>query len=263
MSRLARVICLGALVALVAGCSLERGIAPAEKVPENELRIGVTTTYPPIIFRTGGPRIGTVTGVEAELAQHLGQALKRPIRFVEVRWPDQIPVLLEGQTDIIMSGMTITRERQVRVAFAQPYLKTGLAVALRTADGARFGSRARVMATEDTVGVIENTTADTFVQRSMPRARRYPLALASDGALMLKRRTIDVFIHDAPSIMWLVSSNEADLQGMWELLDEEHLAWAMRREDTALLDSVNAVLETWKKDGTLEAVLTRWLPFRR
>ena len=34
------------------------------------------------------------------------------------------------------------------------------------------------------------------------------------GALALRRRTIDVFVHDGPSIAWLVSANEADLAGL-------------------------------------------------
>jgi ABC-type amino acid transport substrate-binding protein len=256
-----RVRALVLVVALVLGaCSAGE---PTRGGRPDELRVGVTTTYPPIIFRAGGPTTGTVTGVEADLARRLGQALGWPVRFVEVRWEEQIPVLLEGRTDIIMSGMSVTRERQVRIAFAEPYLETGLAVAMRVEDGPRYASPGQVMASQAVVGVVERTTADTFVQRNLPRARRLALSRAGDGALALKRRTIDLFVHDAPSIMWLVSENEADLVGLWELLDREQLAWGLRREDTVLLERVNAVLDAWKRDGTLESVLSKWLPYRR
>jgi ABC-type amino acid transport substrate-binding protein len=228
----------------------------------SELRVGVTTSYPPIIFRAGGPTMGQVTGVEAELAYRLGEALGRPVRFVEVRWEEQIPMLLAGRTDIIMSGMSITSARQVRIAFTEPYLETGLAVAMRTEDTARYASKEQILTRSATVGVIEGTTADVFAQRSLPNARRVTFARASDGALALKQRTIDLFLHDAPSIMWLVSENEAALAGSFDLLTKEQLAWGIRRDD-GLLNRANAALAQWKNDGTLEAVLQKWLPYRR
>jgi ABC-type amino acid transport substrate-binding protein len=256
----ARAVLLAAVAVVLAACAMA---GPTGDGGANDLRVGVTTTYPPIIFRAGGPTTGTISGVEADLARRLGQALGRRVRFFDMRWEEQIPLLLAGRTDIIMSGMSITPERQVRVSFAEPYLETGLAVAMRTEDRPRYASREQIMASQASVGVIERTTGDVFVQRNLPRARRVALARATDGALELKRRTIDLFIHDAPAVMWLVSENEADLVGSWELLDRQQLAWAMRREDTALLEHVNAVLDAWRRDGTLEAVLSKWLPYRR
>jgi hypothetical protein len=56
--------------------------------------------------------------------------------------------------------------------------------------------------------------------------------------------------------MWLVSKNEALLAGSWELLTKEELAWGIRRQDADLLNRVNGVLARWKRDGSLEAVLS-------
>ncbi len=72
---------------------------------------------------------------------------------------------------------------------------------------------------------------------------------------------IDIFVHDAPSIIWLVSENEAEITGVWEPLNEEYLAWGVRRDDQEFLTQVNGILKKWKKDGTLNKVLKRWLPY--
>jgi ABC-type amino acid transport substrate-binding protein len=244
---------------LGAGCADDyyRPAPERLEMPPNALRVGVTPTYPPIIFKQGGQ----ITGAEAELARLLGEKLGRPAYFVEVPWDQQIDALIAGRTDIIMSGMSVTEARAVRVAFAEPYLEGGLMAAVRVEDASRYGSRDALVQTTATVGVIEATTGDVFVQRSFPNARRVPLTLASDGALALKRRTIDVFVHDGPSIAWLVSSNEADLAGIWIPLNRENLAWAVRRDDPQLIAQVNQVLAAWKQDGTLSGVLTRWLPY--
>src|SRR5262249_7015694 len=168
-----------------------------------------------------------------------------------------------GGADIIMSGMSVTDARAVRIAFSEPYLEGGLMAAVRSEDARRFGSREALLQTDGIVGAIERTTGDVFVQRNFPNARRVTLSLASDGALALRRRTIDVFVHDGPSIAWLVSANEAELTGIWQPLHRENLAWGVRRDDSTLLAQVNEALAAWKRDGTLTEVLVRWLPYLR
>ena len=246
--------------ALAAGCVQDYyRVAPQAEVPANALRVGVTSSYPPIVFR----QAGQITGVEADLARLLGARLGRPAHFVEVAWDQQVEALLARRTDIIMSGMSVTEARAVRIAFTDPYLEGGLMAAVRTEDAPRYASRDALLQTSATVGVIERTTGDVFVQQNFPNARRVALTVASDGALALRRRTIDVFVHDGPAIAWLVAANEADLAGRWEPLNRESLAWGVRRDDTQLLAQINEILGAWKTDGTLNDVLVRWLPYLR
>jgi ABC-type amino acid transport substrate-binding protein len=256
-----RFVLLLAAVTLGAGCADDyyRPLPMPAEIPKNALRVGVTSTYPPIIFKQSGQ----IAGVEAELARLLGARIGRPVHFVEVTWDQQVDTLLAGKTDIIMSGMSVTQARAVRIVFTEPYLEGGLMAAVRTDDARRYDSREALLQTEATVGVIEGTTGDVFVQQSFPNARRVALSLASDGALALRRRTIDVFVHDGPSIAWLVSANEADLAGIWQPLNRENLAWGVRRDDPQLLAQANEALAAWKRDGTLSELLARWLPYLR
>jgi polar amino acid transport system substrate-binding protein len=253
-----RLLLLLVAVALAAGCVQDyyRVAPPADEVPVNALRVGVTSSYPPIVFR----QAGQLAGVEADLARLLGARLGRPAHFVEVAWDQQVDALLARRTDIIMSGMSVTEARAIRIAFTDPYLEGGLMAAVRTEDAQRYGSRDALLQTPATVGVIERTTGDVFVQQNFPNARRVALTVASDGALALRRRTIDVFVHDGPAIAWLVAANEADLTGLREPLTRENLAWGVRRDDAQLLAQVNEILGAWKRDGTLNDVLARWLP---
>ena len=236
------------LVALtvLAGCVSDRAVTP----PESVLRVGVTSTYPPVIFR----QQGQIVGIEADLAAQLGARLGRRVQFVEVDWTRQIDTLLSGRTDIIMSGMSITEARSIRVRFSQPYFEGGLMAAVRAEDVRRFPTPEALLAASATVGAIEGTTGDAFVQRSFPNGRRVALSRASDGALALRRRSIDIFVHDAPAIAWLVSANEADVAAIRHYLSREGLAWAVRPTDTALLDQVNAALSAWKADNTLTGI---------
>jgi polar amino acid transport system substrate-binding protein len=223
------------------------------------LRVGVTPDYPPLIYRQGE----TIVGVEVDLARRLGQELKRPVTLVPLKWEDQIPALLENRIDIIMSGMSVTPAREVRVRFVEPYLKSGLVAAFRAEDTAKYTSKEVILNSFAAVGAARDTTADVFLQRNFARGtRKVVLPRAGDAVDELKRRSIDIFLHDAPYILWMVSANEATLSALWEPFDRENLAWGVRKGEDAFFAQVDQAVKKWKADGSLDALLAKWLPAR-
>ncbi len=241
---------------ILGSCATAKVEEPEPK-PLPELRIGVTTDYPPIIFKQGEE----IMGVEADLARLLAVELGKTVKFIELRWEDQIPALMSGKTDMIMSGMSITNARKVRVNFADHYLKSGLMTMMHIENVRKYNSIESIKQNFLTIGVQKGTTSEVFVRENFPNVVRVAsFQNASDAPTPLKNRSIDIFVHDAPSIMWLVSENEAELTALWEPLNKEYLAWGVRKNDPELLMNVNSILNKWKKDGTLEGILVRWLP---
>jgi polar amino acid transport system substrate-binding protein len=223
-----KIVFFGLLAFILGNCAATQ-VEHTEPKPFQEFLVGVTPNYPPIIFKQGGE----FAGVDADLARMLALELGKPVKFVELRWDKQIPALLAREIDIIMSGMTITKARGIRVNFSDHYR------------------------------VVSGTTSDVFVRKNFPNLLNVvALQEADDAPAALDRRSIDIFIHDAPSIMWLISENEADLSALRVPLNEEKLAWGVRRDDEKLLMKVNSILSKWKKDGTLNRILLRWLPSR-
>lgn len=236
------------------------GLVAIPSLPAQEnllLRVGVTPDYPPLIFRQGD----TITGVEVDLARRLGQELKRPVTLVPLKWEEQIPALLEKKTDIIMSGMSVTPAREVRIRFTEPYLKSGLLAAFRAEDLKKYPTREIILNSFAVAAAVKDTTGDIFLQRNFARGtRKVVLRKAADGVDELKRRSIDIFIHDAPYILWMVSENESVLSALWEPLNQEDLAWGVRKGEEAFFNQVDQAVKKWKSDGTLDTLLGRWLP---
>ncbi len=69
-----------------------------------------------------------------------------------------------------------------------------------------------------------------------------------------------MYIGDAPSVIWLVSENESTIAGIWLPLNEDYIAWGIRKEDTNLLARANVALAQFRQDGRLDMVLQKWLP---
>ena len=219
------------------------------------LRVGLSPDSPPMAFRRGDD----VVGLEPDFARRLGSELGRNVRFVELSFDELIPALLDGRIDVIMSGMTVTPARRFRVAFADPYLQSGLVALVRRADRARFDTADKVLRANAPVGVRKGTTGEKFVAERMPNATAFLYPTGEAAALELRQNRIDLFVSDAPLVAWLVSSNEADLAGEWNLLTRDDLAWAFRPDDAALRDAANAALARWRGDGTLDEIRARWL----
>lgn len=247
-----RLLFLSAVIALLAGCQTA-SVPPDPSV----LRVGVSPDSPPLVFKQSGQ----ILGIEADFAQKLGRGLNRRVVFVEVPWDKQIDYLEANRTDIIMSGMSITPPRTVRINFATPYLNSGLTAAFRRADCDLSSMIANVLRNQEKrIGFVKNTTGEFYCMERFTKARKKGFSSAEAGISALKSGKIDVFVHDAPMVWWLAAHNEADVVSFPELLNVEPLAWGIGKHNMALLDEVNALLAQWEQDGTSIRILKNWIP---
>jgi len=229
------------------------GDPPAAPAP---LKVGVTPNFPPMIYKEDDQ----LAGVEVDFANALGKALGRPVQFVELDWSDEIPALADGRTDIIMSSMSITLARQIRVAFAQPYMEVGQTALVRREDLGKFALGFPVDP-KGAIGVLKATTGDFLVQQEFPKNKRKTYDSPLDGAKALEKKRIDMFICDSPTALWLEGMNEEEgLVVVPVALTHENLAWAVRRSDPGLLSSVNSALDKMQADGSALAIIKRWIP---
>jgi len=220
------------------------------------LRVGVAPVSPPMVFKQGNK----VVGLEADFAQALGKDLKRGVKFVELPWEDLIDALVNEKIDIIMSSMSVTRARQFRIAFSEPYLRIGQMALVRAKEQQRY-----VLLTDSlrgrAIGVRKGTTGDLLVQQEFPRAKRKFYASDDEGATALMKGKIDLFIDDSTMIWYLAGQYEDKGLVVAPLLfSNELLGWGMRRSDTQLQKSVNAFLKKGQADGELKRILYRWIP---
>jgi polar amino acid transport system substrate-binding protein len=221
---------------------------------QGALRVGVAPNMPPMIFKEGKD----IVGMEADLAQALGRELGRSIVFVELPWPDLLDALEANKIDIVMSSMSVTRARQARVNFSEPYLRVGQ-MALVRAD-----SRGKLLGTglaNHTVGVQKATTSDMLVMQEFPKAKRKYFESGDEAAKALAKKKIDLYFSDSTLIWYLAGKYEASgLEAAPLVFSNETLAWAMRKSDANLLESVNSALKKLMASGELKRTLLRWIP---
>lgn len=223
------------------------------------LKVGVSTNAPPLVYKSGGK----FQGLEIDFANQLGTYLGRNIRFVELAWDKQIPALESGKIDIIMSGMTVTKKRQYRVAFAKAYMRSGQML-LVTSDKARLYSRGiySLMGSKPKIGTIRNTTGDFFITKTINRGDITRFSTSKRAVQALIKEEIDVVVHDAPVVCHYAALYEnKKLTPIMQMATEEYLAWAVNKMNSELLGRVNGFIEAKAADKTLHQTITRWIPY--
>ena len=255
-SRLLGLCLLAATIS--AGCSSQQmrvSAAPVAPAKTPVLRIGVAPDYPPFVLKQGG----VIVGIEADFAARLGEYLRRRVEWAELPWPALIPALQQGRIDAIMSGMAITPERERAVLFTEPYLRVGQMAIIRAKDVARLGRPSALSRGRWKIGYEAGTTGARYVQDNLPLAIGMPFPSVENGLRALRAGEIDIFIHDAPTAWRIAEDTEGVLLGLYRPLTEENLAWAVRKTDTVLRDQLNAALLRCRQDGSLQAILDRWI----
>jgi len=252
MKRMVGLFLLFTGVVLLAGC-ITQGHAPDPTI----LRVGVSANSQPIMFKQGG----TISGIEADFARLLGKELGREVVFIETPWNKLIDSLENNKCDIIMSGMTITGARSMRINFTTPYMQSGMSGLFRRNSYDPSGMLASTIINQNKrIGCVEGTTGEYFVFQRFPRSDKKTYANAGAAVTALKNGKIDMFIHDAPIVWWLSAVNESDLISFPDILNIEPLAWGINKNNMELLDEANALIAKSKKDGTSRKILQNWLP---
>jgi len=76
---------------------------------------------------------GELMGFELDVGRKLAEDMGVDVEFVPTAWDGIIPALLAGKFDVIISGMSITPERNLTVNFSDPYAYSGVTILANTA----------------------------------------------------------------------------------------------------------------------------------
>ena len=255
------------LLLLITGCA--QPAKPTTAKPhsdKNILRVGVTTSSPPFVFKQSGK----IVGLDAELAREFSRFIGRELRFVELNWADQIQALIDNRTDIIMSGMTVTKMREMQIAFSSPYYQTGQMAMVRRENKNRFPTGYYGILGQSPAmhfGVVKGTTGEIFVRKYFESAKKITAYRTGEDAMkalltpFLVNR-IDAFVHDGPILLMLLAKEpSAELAIIPSLLTEEDLAWGIRKTDPELLQAADRFIDNLRKNGQLEEMTRRWIPY--
>ena len=225
-------------------------------VENNSMRVGFSTFVPWAMK----DKKGGYTGFEIEVATQLAQDMGVEVEFVPTKWSGIIPALLTGKFDIIIGGMGITPERNLKVNFSDPYEFTGMSI-LGNKKLAKGQTGLDAFNNPETTIVARiGTTAAAAAKKFLPNAK---LNLFDDEGQALQevlnnRAAAMVASQPFPEFQSIKYQNKLYLPLSGKTFTKEPIGFAIRKGDIDFLNFLNNWIRVKNSEGWLQERYDYW-----
>ena len=256
MKKTSLAVALLALLSLLFAINVSAGPAMDRIIKNGELVVGTSGTQPPM---TAVSKKGEIIGLDADIAREMAAALGVKIKFKMMPFAKLLPALEARQVDMIISGMTMTPERNRKVAFVGPYYISGKGILTVSDRFAALQQANGLNAPEVNIAALKDSTSQQYVEALMPEAKLIPTASYDEAIDLLLKSKIDVLVADYPFCALTAYRFQAKgLLAGKSPLTFEPLAIAMP-EDTLLVNWVQNFMLMLQGTGRLKDMHAKWL----
>ena len=187
------------IACLVALCVVLPGIATADTLENildrGTLRVGMEPGYMPFEMTN---KKGDIIGFDVDMAKRMAKAMGVKLELVSTAWDGIIPALLTEKFDIIMSGMTLTQERNMKISFADPYIVIGQSILINKNLAGEIKSYKDLNNKKYKVASKLGTTGEQATKRMIPSCTYISFETEQEGVMDLVNGKIDAFVYDLP-----------------------------------------------------------------
>jgi polar amino acid transport system substrate-binding protein len=223
---------------------------------KGELVVGTSGDQPPLNATT---RDGKIIGLEPDISSLMASAMGVKLKLASMPFAQLLPALHEGKIDLILSGMTMTPQRNLKVVFVGPYYVTGKAFLTKLETIASLRNANGIDKPEYTVTALKGSTSQMYVEKVLPRAKLIPTNTYDEA--------LDLVIQDKAHAMvadyhfCAVSAFRYKEKGLTTVnapFTFEPIGIAMQEGDPLLVNWVENFLSVLDGSGDLKTLAERW-----
>lgn len=225
-------------------------------ISKNRLRIGFSTFVPWAMKDKKGEFIG----YEIEVARRLAEDMGVQAEFIPTKWSGIIPALLTGKFDVIIGGMGITPERNLKVNFTIPYEFSGMSLVANQKKSAGKTTLEEFNNPQSKIVARIGTTAAAAAKKSLPNAE---IRLFDDEGQALQevlngRADAMVASQPFPEFQTIKYQDKLYLPLAGETFTKEPIGFAIRKGDVDFLNYLNNWIIVRGLDGWLNERHRYW-----
>ena len=132
------------------------------------LKVGMSTFVPWAMK----DKTGKLVGFEIDVATQLAEDMGVKVQFVPTKWAGIIPALLTGKFDVVIGGMSVRPDRNLKVNFSIPYDYAGQSIVANKKLAAGFSSLQDFNHPDVVISARLGSTAADAANKFMPRAKK-------------------------------------------------------------------------------------------
>ncbi len=241
-----------------AGSAQESVIEKIQKT--GVIKVGMSTFVPWAMK----DKQGNLIGFEIDVARKLAQDMGVKVEFVPTAWSGIIPALLTGKFDVIIGGMGITPQRNLKVNFTMPYEYSGMSMVAHRERAKGFSSLADFNSKEVTIAVRMGTTAEQAARKFMPEAQLKLFENESQALQELNLGRVHAVVSSAPMpVFHALKFPDKLFVPLKENFTKEPIGFALRKGDHDALNYFNNWILNMHAQGFLKERTQYWFESRQ
>lgn len=195
-------------------------------------------------------------GSDVDVAKLLARDLGVELEIVPLTGPNRIPYLMTKKVDMVISVFSITPEREKVIAFSNPYgvnqlvLGAPKAISIKGVDDLA-GKR---------VGVVRGNLQDTVLTSVAPQGTK--IVRFDDDATVataIASGQIEAIVTPRTTLHTITTSNPSKSIEVKQVMKSQPYAIGLRKEDTALRETLNKWIDANMKNGRLGTIYQKWV----
>ena len=215
------------------------------------LTMATNAYFPPYEYYDGDK----IIGIDAEVAAAIAEKLGMELVIEDMEFNSILAAVQSGKADMGMAGMTVTEERKQTVNFSDSYAK-GVQVVIVKEDS-------DIASPDDLegkkIGVQLSTTGDIYASDDFGEDNVEKYSKGAEAVVALTQGKVDAVIIDNEPAKAFVKANEG-LKILDTSYADEDYAIAIAKSNTDLLAKINAALKELTDDGTIPAIIEKYIP---
>ncbi len=258
-------IVFAALLLFLGGCAqTNSNTANASASPvidrilqRGELVVGMAGSMPPLNMTS---KEGELIGYEVDLAKAMAAAMGVRAKLEVIPFAELLPALQSGKIDLILSNMTITPGRNLKVAFVGPYFTSGKAFMTKIKTIAMADEADDIDAKKTKLVALKGSTSQAFVEKYIPDATLVTAKDYDEAVEMVLQDKVHAMVADYP--ICVVSIFRYPNQGLLSVittLTYEPIGVGVPAGDPLLVNWVENFMGIAEQTGLLEALKEKWL----
>jgi putative glutamine transport system substrate-binding protein len=244
------------LVAL-SGCGSKSSAGTLGDIKKRgKLVVGVK--YDTMLFGLKNTSNGQVEGFDIDIAKQIAKKLvgdENKIELKEVTSKTRMPMLTNGEIDMIIATMTINEKRKKEVDFSDVYFMAGQSLLVKK--GSPIKGIADLKKGTKVLGV-KGSTSVVNIREKAPDASVLEFENYQDAFTALKAGKGDALTTDN-SILIGMTKQDPGYELVGGTFTEEPYGIAIKKGETELVNAVNDVLKSLKSSGEYDKIYEKWI----
>ena len=219
-------------------------------VEAGKLTMATNAAFPPYEMTTDA---GEFEGIDIETAQAIADKLGLELQIDDMDFDAALLSVQQGKADIVMAGVTVTDERKAVMDFSDSYA-TGIQ-SIIVPEGSDITSPDDLAGKK--IGTQRGTTGYIYCSDDFGDENVVAYDDGLTAVQALNNGQVDAVVIDNAPAQEFIAANPG-LKILDTSYAEEDYAIGMAK-NSPLEDAVNSVLEELKADGTLQAIVDKYI----